>query len=69
MGQVNSEGLTWPEWAYAAAVPEPVYGWVPLEGQDPRCDHGVRGKARFFRKERAAWRRGEDPSEWRKEKR
>lgn len=78
MTGTNREGLTWPEWAYAAAVLEPptrglgvpAPRWNP-DTQEPeefpihRTHHGMRGYAWRFRKERAAWRNGEDPTEWR----
>jgi len=74
----NPEGLTWAEWAYAAGIPEPgvrVFG-LPAPHRDPttqtfyqppihRAGHERRGYAYLFRKERKAWRQGEDPSEWR----
>lgn len=75
MTKVNPEGLTWAEWAYAAGIPEPFL-WIPAPRWDPitqtadeppieRAEHGRRGYAHRFRKERKAWRQGEDPSEWR----
>lgn len=76
---INSEGMTWPEWAYAAGIREPAFAGIglPVPRWDPvtqtfverepwRRDHYARGYARLFRRERRAWRRGEDPSEWRK---
>lgn len=76
--KTNSEGLTWPEWAYAAGVQEPaMLGvgreddrfdhdrqlWIP-RGQ-ARSSHSAPGYARQFRAERRAWNSGEDPTEWR----
>lgn len=79
--RTNPEGLTWAEWAYAAGIPEPpahgigypVPRWDPLTQTvyyPPLCreEHGVPGYAHLFRKERKAWNRGEDPSEWRARK-
>ena len=59
--KVNAEGLTWSEWAYAAGVREPVMHGV----WDAYTSHWVPGYAYLFRKERRAWRKGEDPTEWR----
>lgn len=54
---VNAEGMTWEEWAYAAGVqPEPILS-VPLYGHNYPLDP--------LREKRAAWRIGEDPSEYR----
>lgn len=74
----NCEGLTWPEWAYAAAIPEPHCRWIGLgasifnhetkeweRGPDYRVGHDRCGYAHLFVKERRAWRNGEDPSEYR----
>jgi len=74
----NREGMTWEEWAYSAAIPEPLTRglglpadrfnaetqcWEPVAPH--RSPHGTPGYASLFRKERAAWRAGEDPAEWR----
>lgn len=62
---MNKEGLTWEEWAYAAAIPEPIYQQgVGFEGGVVRFSHALRGYRNRFRKERKAWRNGEDPTEW-----
>lgn len=50
MAETNAEGLTWPEWAYAAGVP-PEFGLAPTLDA--------------LYAWRSAWRTGEDPSEWR----
>lgn len=76
--KTNPEGLTWAEWAYAAGIPEPLL-WIPAPRWDPitetayyppiHCaEHERPGYAHLFRKERKAWNRGEDPSEWRARK-
>lgn len=52
-GELNKEGLTWEEWATAAFLPWPGGDW--LYGHP----------AHLFRKERRAWRAGEDPCDWR----
>jgi hypothetical protein len=62
--KINKEGMTWEEWAYAAAIPEPTHtmpntSWIHWRGHDSP------GYSRHFRKERRAWRLGEDPTEWR----
>jgi len=82
LSELNPEGLTWEEWAYAAGVEEPLTRLVglPSDRYDPqtntwvpvapaRTRHGFRGYAHLFRKERKAWREGEDPTEWRAAKR
>lgn len=57
MNKTNREGMTWSEWAYAATIPE----WIgPFSS-----DHAATGHSEFLRKERKAWRNGEDPTEWR----
>lgn len=57
--RMNVEGMTWSEWAYAAAIPESFYRFAPV-----RQDHDeVPDPSRRFRKERKAWRAGEDPAE------
>ncbi len=48
---MNKEGLTWEEWAQAAAVP-PEFALAPTVVQ--------------LYQWRSAWCDGEDPSEWRK---
>jgi len=66
--QMNKEGLTWSEWAYAAAIEEPPTRGIGLGANTNiihRTHHGMRGYARHFRNERKAWRNGEDPTEWR----
>lgn len=64
MERVNPEGLTWPEWAYAAGIAEPTRMKCAsyfVHGHS----HDHPGYAQYFRKERRAWRHGEDPTEWR----
>lgn len=76
--KTNPEGLTWAEWAYAAGIPEPAVRGLglPAPRWDPltktayyppihRAGHDRPGYAYLFRKERKAWRQGEDPTEWR----
>ena len=63
MGErTNREGLTWDEWAAAAALPtERIYRknlFFDRDGYPPRK----------YPKQRRAWREGEDPTEWRAEK-
>lgn len=78
MEQQNQEHMTWPEWAYAAGVPEPAARgiglpagtWDPVtqtfeDGKIYHSSHAARGYAAQFRKERAAWRSGVAPTEWR----
>jgi len=50
MPKINYEGLTWEEWAYAAAIP-PEFGLAPSVAQ--------------LYEWRNAWKAGEDPTEWR----
>jgi hypothetical protein len=55
---LNREGMTWNEWAAAAALPmHRVY--------DREFSIGEGWPPRFYRKQRKAWRAGEDPTEWR----
>lgn len=56
--KTNHEGLTWPEWAYAAGVLEPR-----MLGH--HATHEAAGYAHLYVNERRAWRNGEDPTEWR----
>jgi len=65
MDKTNREGLTWPEWAYAAAIPEPTNATPNMCFFVHGREHGTPGYARAFRRERRAWRLGEDPTEWR----
>lgn len=63
----NVEGMTWPEWAYAAGVREPHIRGIGLsvDGLFHGASHHWRGYRDRFPKERKAWKAGEDPSEWR----
>lgn len=64
MEKTNREGLTWAEWAYAAGVPEPVYQLgVGFDNDVVRFSPNTKGYSAHFRKERKAWRAGEDPTE------
>lgn len=64
--QTNHEGLTWPEWAYAAGIQEPKYRHAVKSGGAPVwVSHELPGYAYLFVNERRAWRNGEDPTEWR----
>lgn len=56
---MNGEGMTWEEWACAATI--------PYRGIYTGHTHiAIHFPAALFRKERRAWRAGEDPTEWRK---
>lgn len=63
--KTNCEGLTWDEWAYAAAIPEPTWDMRCTARFSNGYDHWQAGYSQHFRKEREAWRGGEDPTDWR----